>query len=324
MVFKTVDLSIENEELLSIIENNCSIAVAARNEIRNTERLHKAKKVEVKPIPKKKEVEEVVIEEKVNTDFEDKIKCLLQDYLLLEEDFEDEDLYDLLPSRNVYRYEDIILRLIAESVREIKELNEIASQNDSSVEELDDIKKLILVENRKIKSLRQLLNKTQEEDKNISEEKNNLILVPTTGGNIRVISELENVPAEYIPLFKELFDSIVDGTFKGLKGFNNNNTLNGVSEVRGNGVRVVFKRLSKKSYAIITAFIKRSTNDAGYKEFLRSRVADFRLIQDSLKNKINDEEFIKENNLYVEKLYNILNQGEKTPKDSKGGKIIWH
>ena len=242
MVFKTVDLSIENEELLSIIENNCSIAVAARNEIRNTERLHKAKKVEVKPIPKKKEVEEVVIEEKVNTDFEDKIKCFLQDYLLL------------------------------------------------------------------------------EEDKNISEEKNNLILVPTTGGNIRVISELENVPAEYIPLFKELFDSIVDGTFKGLKGFNNNNTLNGVSEVRGNGVRVVFKRLSKKSYAIITAFIKRSTNDAGYKEFLRSRVADFRLIQDSLKNKINDEEFIKENNLYVEELYNILNQGEKTPKDSKGVK----
>lgn len=320
MVFKTVDLSLENNELLSIIENNCSIAVAARNEIRNAERLHKEKNVEVNTVQKKEPVKIYIAKDKVDNEFEDKIKCFLQDYILLEEDFEADDLYDLLPSRNSYRYEDILLRLIAESVREIKELNEIAMQNDNSVEELDEIKRLIITEKRKISLLKGLLNKTQGEDHTVTEEKNSLILVPTTGGNIRVISELESMPSEYIPLFKELIDSIVDGTFKGLKGFNNNNTLNGVTEVKGNGVRVVFKRLSKKSYAIITAFIKRSTNDALYQETLRSKVADFRIIQDKLKDSINDEKFVKQNNLYVEELYNILNQGEKTPKDGKGGK----
>ena len=51
------------------------------------------------------------------------------------------------------------------------------------------------------------------------------------------------MPIEYMPLFKELVDSIVDGTFKNVKGFNNNNNLNGLSEVKGPGVRIVFKKI---------------------------------------------------------------------------------
>ena len=94
---------------------------------------------------------------------------------------------------------------------------------------------------------------------------------------------------EYMPLFKELFDSIINGTFKGLKGFNNNNALNGMREVRGNGVRVVFKRLTKKNYAIVTAFIKRSNKDTGYIDSLKSKVADFRLIRDKIKNNLNTQ-----------------------------------
>lgn len=320
MIFKEIEDTSDNELLLSVIEENCAIASRARNEISNAERLLRQKKVSItsqeekKIIPEKKEV--VV---KDDSDFEDTIKYFMQDYVLLEYGFDEEELFDLLPSKNLYRYKDILYRLIAESVKEIKILNEFASDSSIKAEDLEEIKLLILNEKRKIELVNKFMNQKDEEKDTTDQEKNSLILVPTTGGNIRIISELEDMPVEYIPLFKELVDSIVDGTFKGIKGFNNNNALNGVSEVRGSGVRIVFKRLSKNKYALITAFIKRSTNDAGYKESLRSKVADFRLIQDKLKANLDSQEFIDQNDLYVEEMYRILGQDEKTPQNKKGG-----
>lgn len=317
MIFKEIDFSSENEELLATIEKNCAMAVNARNEIRNAERLLSQQKKENVIERKAISNENSGVEVKIDDEFEDMIKCFKVDYASLENDFDEEDLFDLLPSKKSYRYKDVLLRLIAESTKEINELREFSNENDTTSDDLQEIKKLILNEQRKISLLKGLLSKKEDNKDEVIEDKNSLILVPTTGGNIRVISEIENMSIEYMPLFKELFDSIIDGTFKGLKGFNNNNALNGMREVKGNGVRVVFKRLTKKNYAIVTAFIKRSNNDAGYIDSLKSKVADFRLIQDQIKNNLNNQEFMNQNDLYVEELFNILGEEEKKPQLGK-------
>lgn len=317
MIFKEIDFSSENEELLATIEKNCATAVNARNEIRKAERLLSQQKKENVVERKAISNENSGVEVKIDDEFEDMIKCFKVDYASLENDFDEEDLFDLLPSKKSYRYKDILLRLIAESTKEINELREFSNENDTTSDDLQEIKKLILNEQRKISLLKGLLSKKEDNKDEVIEDKNSLILVPTTGGNIRVISEIENMSIEYMPLFKELFDSIINGTFKGLKGFNNNNALNGMREVRGNGVRVVFKRLTKKNYAIVTAFIKRSNNDAGYIDSLKSKVADFRLIQDQIKNNLNNQEFMNQNDLYVEELFNILGEEEKIPQLGK-------
>ena len=311
MVFTEIDFSSENEELLTTIEKNCAAAVEVRNEIRNAEKLLNQQKKESKATKKTTNIDNDNVEVKTDDEFEDMIKCFIQDYTTLEPGFNKEDLFDLLPSKKSYRYRDILLRLIAESTKEINDLKALSRDPDSTSEDLVEIKILILNEQTKIDLLKDLLNKKMEEKDAVVTENNSLILVPTTGGNIRVISEIENMSIEYMPLFKELFDSIIDGTFKGLKGFNNNNSLNGMREVKGNGVRVVFKRLSKKNYAIVTAFIKKSNNDAGYQDSLKSKIADFRLIQDQLKGNLNNQEFMNQNNLYVEELYNLLGEEEK-------------
>ncbi len=317
MFYKEIDSTDDNDFLLSTIEENCRLAVGARNEIKNSERLLKQKKVNFSEAEDNNlvaDVQDNVVKE--DSDFEDTIKYFLQDYTLLEEGFDKEDLFDMLPSKNLYRFKDILYRLIAESYKEIKILNEFANDSTIITSDLEDIKSLILNEKRKIALVKEYLNK-KEEKVEVNEEKNSLILVPTTGGNIRILSELENMPIEYIPLFRELIDSIVDGTFKNVKSFNNNNSLNGVSEVKGPGVRIVFKRLSKNKYALITAFIKRSNNDAGYLDSLKSKVADFRLIQDSLKSCVDNQKFIEENNMYVSELYRLLGQDEKSPQNRK-------
>ena len=46
MIFKEIDFSSENEELLATIEKNCAMAVNARNEIRKAERLLSQQKKE--------------------------------------------------------------------------------------------------------------------------------------------------------------------------------------------------------------------------------------------------------------------------------------
>ena len=311
MIFKEIDFSSENEELLATIEKNCAVAVTARNEIRNAERLLSQQKKESSIEQKNVSVKNIEVEVKIDDEFEEMIKCFKVDYASLEDGFDEDELFDLLPSKKSYRYRDVLLRLIAESIKEINELREFSIEYDTTSDDLQEIKRLILNEQRKISLLKGLLNKKEEDKEEIIEEKNTLILVPTTGGNIRVISEIENMSIEYMPLFKELFDSIINGTFKGLKGFNNNNGLNGMREVRGNGVRVVFKRLTKKKYAIVTAFIKRSNKDTGYIDSLKSKVADFRLIQDKIKNNLNNHEFMAQNDLCVEELYNILGEEEK-------------
>lgn len=318
MFYKEIDTTDDNDFLLSIIEKNCQLATSARNEIKNSEMLLKQKKTTV--IETKKDNFVVETDDnlsKTDSEFEDTIKYFLQDYSLLEEGFDEEELFDMLPSKKLYRYKDILYRLIAESYKEIKILNEFASDSTIKSADLEDIKSLILNEKRKIDLVKEFLNK-KEEKVELNDEKNSLILVPTTGGNIRILSELESMPIEYMPLFKELVDSIVDGTFKNVKGFNNNNNLNGVSEVKGPGVRIVFKRLSKNKYALITAFIKRSNNDMGYQDSLRSKVADFRLIHDDLKANLDNQEFIDENNKYVLELDRLLGQDDKKPQNSKG------
>lgn len=317
MIFKEIDFSSENEELLATIEKNCAMAINARNEIRNAERLLSQQKKESVVERKAVSNENSGVEVKRDDEFEDMIKCFKADYASLEDGFNEDDLFDLLPSKKSYRYKDVLLRLIAESTKEINELIEFSNEDDTTADDLLEIKKLIQNEQRKISILKELLNKKEENKDEVIDEKNSLILIPTTGGNIRVISELENMSIEYMPLFKELFDSIVDGTFKGLKGFNNNNDLNGMREVKGNGVRVVFKRLTKKKYAIVTAFIKRNNNNTGYQDSLRSKVTDFKLIQDKIKNNLNNQEFMDQNDLYVEELFNILGEEEKKPQFGK-------
>ena len=115
-----------------------------------------------------------------------------------------------------------------------------------------------------------------------------------------------------------MFDSIKDGSFKNVKRFSNTNNKNaGVSEVRDYKIRVVFDRISSHDYAIITAFIKKSDNDAGYLKSLISKVKNYDNIRAILKNNLNNPEFMNLQKEYENELYNILNQTSKSKQHVK-------
>lgn len=309
MEIRILDPNSSLDEMLEVIEDNIRTTTQTREEISKLKLQSKrAKKQDVVIKPIKKETTEK--EPYCDIDFEEEMEYYLTDYKSLREDNLEEDLLSILPSKKTYRYKDIILRLIAESLKEIKEVNELISRENFSSEELTDLKSVILLEKKKIAILKQNL-KHKDEVETEEEVNNEIILVPSLTGNVKLIEDLEHIhPANY-EAFLELVESIKNGTFKGVKRFTNNMRFAGISEVRGFQVRIAFARVGKNKYALITAFTKKCDNDKGYRDSLTQKLSDYRLQEDKLKALAEDEEFLRENELNVERLYALLGKVEE-------------
>ncbi len=309
----------ECNDLLKKIETDCKNARIKRTELsRLKKHLHSDSVEEIVDNSKilvTKTSSETISED---DDFNDEILFYLDNYRTLDDQFTYEDILNILPTKDNYNYLDIINRLIAESYKEIKEINELIVEDETiTKEELVECKALIEKEKTKIKYLRKSM--IEEEISDIKEHKNKIILVPTIGGNIRVIDELEHIPNEYYDSFLELINSIINGNFKNVKTFTGNAQLTGISEVKGFKTRIVFSRLDKNTYALITAFVKKTDTDRLYKDTLKRKVSHFKENESKLKEKIKDPEFMELNELYVKELFNLL-----SPKENELKKVNNH
>lgn len=243
---------------------------------------------------------------------------------LTDSEFLLDDIALFLPSKKANNYNNIMLRIKLELLKNIKDVEDVigSEQENLTKEDLCDFQEEIKLNQKKLELISKLESITDEEtfEDNIE---NNLIFVPTSGGNIRIIDEISSMPVEFLDRFKGLFDSIIDGTFKNVKRFNSTNNRNsGMSEVRDYQVRVVFDRIGKHDYALVTAFIKKCDSDKGYLESLNLKIKNYEGQKEKLKNNLSNPEFIKLQSDYTKQLYNILNSNEKeqnNPTLKKGG-----
>lgn len=245
--------------------------------------------------------------------FEDEFSYYLENYRSLNENVTIEDIISILPSRMHCNFDNILFRLYAESLKAIKEINEflLSDIDDLCVEDLELFKHEIMLEKGKMLLLESVF---RDEDKKIIPEKakNKIILVPLSSGRIRIIEELNSIPVEFYDRFLELINSIIDGTFKGVKNFRSNGNLARVYEVKLFKVRLVFARITPDSYALITAFLKKDDSNKFYRETLNRKVADYKKIAEKLREKVlNDEEFRKNNDFYVQQLFDLLSNNNE-------------
>ena len=304
----TIDYEQLCRDLLNELQDQEVRISKAKGEI---SRLKLKKEVINKEIVKDTVNKKILEETKEEESFDDEVSFYLSNYKQLSENFSDEEINIILPKKKNPRYKDILLRLSLVSVKEIKEVKEILRTEQLSLDEKTLCEKIIEIENKKIDFIKSKLITNEKEEIEEQEEKNNIILVPMLSGNIRVIDELEHIPNDYYDSFKDLINSIIDGTFKNVKNFTNNSALISISEVKGRQTRVVFKRLNNNSYALITAFIKKCDTDKLYQESLIGKVKEYYLIESMLKDKLNDQEFMDENEKNVLQLFNILSPKEE-------------
>ncbi len=295
-----------NELMKSL--NSIGIGIQRKKEEINRLRLETGTYKEIPKQVQVKEKEQIVLEESDN-EFEEEVSFYLYAYKNLSDDFELEELHAILPRRNNKNYINLLLRLQLESVKEIKEINEIILDSELSKEELIEYNRLIETEKRKINYIKELITKKDEvEDNTVNNE---IILVPTISGNIRLIDEIEHMPSEYYSSFLELINTIIDGSFKNVKTFTNDNILIGYSEVKGFKTRIAFRRIGTNTYALITAFIKKSDNDKLYRESLKSKIIDYSQMEERIKKCLNNPEFLEENKKQVQLLLDILSTKEQ-------------
>lgn len=301
-VFKNDD---DVKQLLKKVKQNTVTASKLRNEIKKMTTLHKQKQ-STKTIEVRKKQEIETPKKETNNDFEREVSFYIDSYNDIDDSFTSDDLIELLPSEDNYDFKDIVLRLQAESLKYIKEISEIIIQdNDLSKNELNEYKNEITKEKRKIDILSRILVKTDTIPTE-PKEKNDIILVPTKFGNIRIIEELKQISSEYYPRFLELINSIIDGSFKNVRAFTNNSGLNGIYEVKGNQVRLIFTRVGKNAYSLIDLFIKKDMYATHHYDSLKVKVAEYRHLHNKLKEKTKDEDFMKENNKYVQELFDLI------------------
>lgn len=296
------------DEILELLDRERRLAGKVRKE--NEELQSENKTICSRNVKKTSEVHleddkcDTVVEKKY--DFEKEFKTYLEDFNRLEE-YTKESIESILPARSNYNYEKIIMRLIAEVSRQIKDDNELFSAfgDDMDKDELNEYRNNVISK----KSTRLILKNilfAKTEEKQV-EDKNKLIFVPIKStGKIRIFDEIKDIPEEEYEGFVELLESIKNGTFKGFRKFVNNEFLTGLLEVRGHQVRVAFERISEDCYAVVSMFMKKTQNDNSYRKTLQAKYAEYKTMEKEIKEKLKDPNYLKKNKEYDEEVFKIL------------------
>ena len=319
MEFKQIEYNDSSDSILKVIQENITIASKMEREITNNRR-RQHPKAESKEVPNKIKTPttpETVQEIKVDEEFEDALACYLEDYQTLSDNFTKKALELVLPTKSDYRYQDIIIRLHLSSLKEIKELSELLTDENNTKEDLEEIKHLIRLENKKIKLLKEISAQKETEKSTDNEKKITIILAPTSTGSIRLLEELKRIPNDFYFQFIEIITSLEKGVLRRVKAFVEIKDFKGIRELRCGDVRIVFKRLSNDKYALITGFVKRNADQA-YREHIQHTILDYKQIEEQLKKVSTEEDFLCENEKRVMDLKNIL--GNK--KESKVAKKV--
>lgn len=321
MEFIILDLDdeISSEEIFEAISKNHNTSMLMDKEVKKLKELSSKSTKRVENDNKTPEKEMIYDEvDEVNSELDDKVDYY--NYLISSID-DCEDLQDQiessLPNPNTGDYKTIVLRLKLKLLKRIKETADFISEcrEEFDDEDLEEYKEEIRLCSKKLEILKSESN--EEVNENKTSTKNNFFFPVSSMGNIRVIDEIEKISKsspEFCSEFLELFQSIQDGSFKRVKRFLNNNKLVGISEVRGFKPRVVFDRIGKNDYAIITAFLKKCDNDRGYKDSLELKIQKYMSQRDNIVKRLNNPEFRALNEQYTNELFGKLGYNKEESK----------
>lgn len=321
MEFIILDLDdeISSEEIFEVISKNHNTSMLMDKEVKKLKELSSKSTKRVENDNKTPEKEMIYDEvDEVNSELDDKVDYY--NYLISSID-DCEDLQDQiessLPNPNTGDYKTIVLRLKLKLLKRIKETAEFISEcrEEFDDEDLEEYKEEIRLCSKKLEILKSESN--EEVNENKTSTKNNFFFPVSSMGNIRVIDEIEKISKsspEFCSEFLELFQSIQDGSFKRVKRFLNNNKLVGISEVRGFKPRVVFDRIGKNDYAIITAFLKKCDNDRGYKDSLELKIQKYMSQRDNIVKRLNNPEYRALNEQYTNELFGKLGYNKEESK----------
>lgn len=225
---------------------------------------------------------------------------------------------ELLPSPYENNFENTIYSLLLSYYKEITCANQMLKDVKDSLEieylqkEINKAKKIIeIIKEYHIES-------TTQETIEQKQEKNALpILYLRNFSNIPYINvDIEDIGISDYSYLESIFTELSQGIISHEKKFVTYEKLRGISAIRKGDVRVIFARIDN-TIIVLGALSKRFQNTAPYRELLKRRAKAFKEQKDSIKESINNENFIENNNYITEELFNKLTQQNPKQKVKK-------
>lgn len=326
-MFKKINKNGSIESMLGTIEHNNQQAKIIREKLAEYEKAKRESETSPSKLPSliltsKSTMGYHRISEKENSI---NLKTYIDNYRKIS-DANKEKILKILPEKDSYKYFLVIYRLMVESLKDIKEITDMKiTDKNLTIEEIEELTEDIKEEKKKIKILQEIL-KEKENEGELEEpikKENKIILAPNENGNIFALEDIKKVPIEHYEEVQELIDSIINGKFKRIKRLckGTNVKMQGVPEVRGTKVRIVFERINEDTYALFHIFLKKTQKNNGYTDTLENRINEFKKVIEKIKANLENEEFRRLNDLYVQELYNKLQKD--TPKKIKRRHKKW-
>lgn len=311
------------EELIKLIKDNRNQTIILEKQIKELEQLKEEEKQVQSESSKSIVYEETKeVSEEDDKNFQDEVDYYYSLLDFIEEDsINIESIRNILPAKNKTNYDNIILSIKIRLLKIIKEYKDMIEEGrgEISSDYLSDIKKEIITTQTKIDLIKESENENNTNTV-VEPMRNNLFFSLSPTGNISAIDDItKDISNEAYDDFKVLFDSIIDGTFKGVKRFSGNDHYSFMAEVSYNEARVLFDRVGKNDYVIIGAFIKKTTSNKSYKANLTSNVNSYLAYKNTIVDNLNKEDFRKQNQKYAEELFTILNGNKEKNKQFKKG-----
>lgn len=323
--FQELKADMSLEDILSTIRSNCRVVADLRREI---ERLEKAEKEEVVEKPT------TVLRAKISQEVSSTPNISVSDDIGEEASYfidTNMDLYDnpeelkeqlryLLPARTNSDYHRIIQRVRMNYIKLFNEYVRLVESEKSSFNKMDI--ELLMAEANKYMMAANVLRELEYEKEKENEEAselNRVVFMMKGTGKTYIEDDLSGLTDEHLEGFALLIDSIIDGSFPGVKRLSNNNNINGICEVKSFGKRILYDRVGPNTYAIITGFVKKTDSNKGYREFISNRINIYRAYENMIKEYASKPENIAEQDEILKRVYATLG---RTVENSKGMGVL--
>lgn len=261
------------------------------------------------------------ITEDLSTDSEErqeKLRFYLDPILssLLDQRMTKEDFYYYLPPLNSTEDFYYLIRILYALTKEKKEYLSILE--GTTGKEYQDILEEINRVEEKMRYIHEYLSpETMEENKTYTEE-NVLVFLETANSNACLLSDLKSkeVPSESYPSFIRLLRSIQDGSFQNIKKLETDASL---YEVKDGSSRVVFTRVYKNYYCVLTAFIKKSLWEKELRQNLRNVTNNYLSQASMIYGQLREGniEYLEKQKEFEEQLFSLLEEKSMDGGDKK-------
>lgn len=222
-----------------------------------------------------------------------------------------EELPHYLPKRKNIDFEKIMNLLIVTILKEIEEIENFIIKESLKEEEKKEFIEEIKEKRCLMNELINFRDKKEEWQQEIEEEKENtLIYLQSPSGNYYCFIDEKKIDIDYYASFLGLLESIKNGTFKNIKVLLNNKIKGLLLEVKDFKTRIVFQRIAKDTYVILSMFIKKVDKNSIYIEQLEKRIVQYQKSLNSIKESLTKEEYKEENRNVTNTLIKMLKKGE--------------